>query len=104
MPHLPVFAHLLRAVAHNGASDSDAEGDAVAAKAAPKSLAAPATLKKARTRKATDGTPALSFRALTDHLALLSQDHLQKRTATGARTARIVLFTEPSPIQKKALT
>ena len=75
-----------------------AEEDAAAAKAARKSVVAPAvpspaTRKKARTRKTSDGTPALSFRALMEHLACLSQDHLQERTAT----ARHALYSLPSP-------
>ena len=86
-----------------------AEEDADAAKAARTSVVAPAvpspaTRKKARTRTATDGTPALSFRALMDHLALLTQDHLEEKTATGKRKERIELLAEPTPKQKQALT
>ena len=85
-----------------------AEEDAEAARAARQSIVAPAvpspaTLKKARTRKATDGTAALGFRALMDHLALLTQDHLEEKTATGKRKSRIELFAEPTPKQKQAL-
>ena len=39
-----------------------------------------------------------------DHLALLTQDHLEERTATGKRKARIELLAEPTPKQKQALT
>ena len=86
-----------------------AEEDADAARAARTSVVAPAvpspaTRKKARTRTATDGTPALSFRALMDHLALLTQDHLEEKTATGKRKERIELLAEPTPKQKQALT
>ena len=85
------------------------EEDADAARAARKSVVAPAvsspaTLRKVRTRRSADGTAALSFRALMDHLALLTQDHLEERTATGKRTERIELFAEPTPKQKQALT
>ena len=62
----------------------------------------PATLKKARTRKATDGTAALGFRARLDHLALLTQNHLEEKTATGKRKSRIELLAEPPPTQRKA--
>ena len=84
------------------------EEDAEAARAARTSVVAPAepspaTRKKARTRKATDGTGALSFQALMDHMALLSQDHLEENTASGKRKSRIELFAEPTPKQKQAL-
>ena len=64
-----------------------------ATSAARKSIVAPevrspATLKKARTRKATN---ALSFQALT----LFTQHHLKENTATGKRKSHIELFAEP---------
>ncbi len=84
-----------------------AEEDKDAARAARKSIVAPAvpspaTLKKARTRKATDGTAALGFRVLMDHMALLTQDHLEEKTATGKRKSRIELLAEPTPTQSNA--
>lgn len=84
------------------------EEDAEAARAARTSVVAPAapspaTRKKARTRRATDGTAAPSFQALMDHMALLSQDHLEENTASGKRKSRIELFAEPTPKQKQAL-
>ena len=79
-----------------------------AARAARKSIVAPvmpspATRKKARTRKAKDGTAVLGFRSLMDHLALLTQDHLEEKVATDKRKSRIRLLAEPTPKQQKAL-
>ena len=79
-----------------------------AAQAARKSIVAPvmpspATRKKARTRKAKDGTAVLGFRSLMDHLAPLTQDHLEEKAATDKRKSRIRLLAEPTPKQQKAL-
>ena len=38
-----------------------------------------------------------------DHLALLTQYHLEDSTAPGKRKARIELLAEPTPMQKQTL-
>ncbi len=81
------------------------EEDQEAAKAARTSVVAPAepstaTWKKARTRTTGDGTRALAFPALMDHLVLLIKDQLEEKT--GSRKCHIAMFAQPTEKQAQA--
>jgi hypothetical protein len=83
------------------------EGDAAAE---PARLADPvvparrseAALKKVHTRTLPDGTPAMSFRRLLEHLATVVRNTMRPRSARPGE-ATFTLTTRPSPKQQQAL-